>query len=244
MLVAHITDSHIELPEPRGAGRIADFERVVADIGRLAVQPDLVIHTGDITHCDREAEYQQACSLLQRLPMPCHVIPGNKDRRESMAAVFDLAPGFIQQTIDTAHWQLLLLDTLSDTSNKGAYCGERLQWLETVLSSATKPMAIFMHHPSFEMTDNPYPFQFENKDTANEFNKLVTSFNMVKGIFCGHAHRSTTGKVGTIPGMTLTAMPLDRRKGTYSPKMDGKPIYQLIDFADDGGFRCQFRACL
>ncbi len=241
MLVAHITDSHIELPEPEGADRIADFDRVVTDIGRLANQPDLVIHTGDVTHCDRDAEYRKVHTLLQRLPMPCYVIPGNKDRRENMAAAFKLAPGFIQQVIDTAHWQFLLLDTLSDTSNKGTYCSARLQWLETVLSRATKPVAIFMHHPSFEMTDNPYPFQFENKDTANEFNKLVTSFNMVKGIFCGHAHRNTTGKVGNIPGMTLTAMSLDRRKGTYPAEMDGKPIYQLIDFADDGGFTHHLR---
>ncbi len=241
MLVAHITDSHIELPEPDNAGRVADFERVVADIARLARQPDMVIHTGDVTHCDRPAEYELVHTLLQTLPMPCHVIPGNKDRRENMAATFELPKGFIQQVIETSDWNLLMLDTLSDTSNKGTYCRERLQWLQATLSNANKPVAIFMHHPSFEMADNPYPFQFEDRQTALEFDKLVSRFDQVKGVFCGHAHRNTTGQIGNIPGMTLTAMSLDRRKGPYRPEMAGKPLYQLIEFNRHGKFDCHLR---
>lgn len=241
MLIAHITDSHIEIPEPEGAGRIADFERVIADINHLPQRPDLVVHTGDITHCDRKVEYQQACMFLQMLPMPNYVIPGNKDRRDNMADVFGLESGFIQRSIDTPDWQLLLLDTLSDTSNKGTYCEQRLAWLEGQLSKASKPVAIFMHHPSFDMADNPYPFQFEHRHIAQEFDRLVAGFKQVKGIFCGHAHRNTIGKVGDIPGMTLTAMSLDRRKGTYPGEMDGKPVYQLIDFASDGSFTRQLK---
>lgn len=241
MLIAHISDSHIEIPELGDAGRIDDFESVVADINKLPRQPDLVIHTGDVTHCNRQAEYQLARSLLNRLPMPYHVIPGNKDRRDKMAEAFALQEGFIQKVIDTPDWQLLLLDTLSDTSNKGTYCDQRLAWLETKLSAATKPVAIFMHHPSFDMSDNPYPFQFEYREIAEEFNRLVSGFDIVKNIFCGHAHRNTTGKVGDIPGMTLTAMSLDRRKGTYLPEMAGKPIYQLIDLAPDGRLECQLQ---
>ncbi len=244
MLIAHITDSHIELPEPEGAGRIADFERVIADINRLEKQPDLVIHTGDISHCNREAEYKKAHSLLRHLSMPFYVIPGNKDRRENIADVFELPDGFIQQVIETPDWQLLLLDTLSDTSNKGNYCQARLQWLENALSMATKPVAIFMHHPSFEMADNPYPFQFEHRQMAETFDQMVTDFDQVKGIFCGHAHRNTNGKVGDIPAMTLTAMSLDRRKGTYPSEMAGKPIYQLIEFAEGGSFKCQIKAAI
>lgn len=241
MLIAHITDSHIEIPEPGGAGRIADFDRVISDIKGLPQQPDLVIHTGDVSHCDRKAEYQLAGLQLQRLPMPFYVIPGNKDRRENIADAFGLPQGFIQQVVDTPDWRLLLLDTVSETSNKGSYCRARLQWLENALSVAKKPVAIFMHHPSFDMTYNPYPFQFENRDNALEFDRLVAGFDVVKALFCGHAHRNTTGNVGNIPGMTLTTMSLDLRKGTYPPEMDGKPIYQLIELAEDGSFKCQFK---
>ena len=244
MLIAHITDSHIEIPEPEEAGRIADFERVIADISNLSQQPDLVIHTGDVTHCDRKEEYQKARRFMQLLAMPSYVIPGNKDQRGRMADVFGLMPGFIQQVVDTPDWQFLLLDTLSDTSNKGAYCEQRLQWLEAQLCNASKPVAIFMHHPSFDMADNPYPFQFEHRSVAQEFDKMVARFDVVKGIFCGHAHRNTTGKVGNIPGMTLTAMSLDRRKGTYTDEMAGNPVYQLIEFSPNGSFSRQLRVAV
>jgi len=243
MLIAHITDSHIEIPEPTGAGRIADFEKVVADINALEQKPDLVIHTGDLTHCDRKTEYRFARALLARLHMPYHVIPGNKDSRDQMTPVFDLADGFIQSVIDTPDWQLVLLDTLSDTTNKGAYCQERRQWLKDTLTATQKPVALFMHHPSFEMSDNPYPFQFEDREQAEAFDTLVKPYTQIKGIFCGHAHRNTTGMVGEIPGMTLTAMSLDRRKGTYPQEMDGKPVYQLISFKKDGNFDCRLRVC-
>ena len=243
MLIAHITDSHIEIPEPPGAGRIADFEKVVADINALEEKPDLVIHTGDLTHCDRKSEYRFARSLLTRLHMPYHVIPGNKDTRAPLADMFGLAEGFIHSLIDTPDWQLVLLDTLSDTTNKGAFCQDRRQWLDETLSAAQKSVALFMHHPSFEMSDNPYPFQFEDREQAAAFNSLVAPFAQVKGIFCGHAHRNTVGTVGDIPGMTLTAMSLDRRKGSYPQEMEGKPVYQLIRFEKDGIFECQLKVC-
>ena len=244
MLIAHITDSHIELPEPIGAGRVADFERVIGDINRLYPQPDLVIHTGDISHCNDSDEYVFARTQLKRLNMPFHVIPGNKDRRDMVSDIFGLPSGFNQQVVDTPDWQVILLDTLSDTSNMGAFCAKRRDWLSAALSACQKPVVIFMHHPSFEMADNPYPFQFVERQEADAFTELVTGYDNIKGIFCGHAHRNTTGCVGTIPAMTLTAMSQDRRKGQYPLAMNNKPVYQLIDLADNGSFACQLKVCV
>ena len=243
MLIAHITDSHIEIPEPDDAGRIADFEKVIDHINQLAVQPDLVIHTGDITHCDRPDEYHFTRTLLQRLHAPFEVIPGNKDRRNHMVAFFGAAEPFNQKVINAPDWQFLMLDTLSDNSNLGSYCSERRKWLRDMLKATQKPVALFMHHPSFHMAENPYPFQFEEQSVADEFEKLVGGFDNIKGIFCGHAHRNTKGKVASIPAMTMTSMSLDRRKGTYPPEWEGKPLYQLIDFSAEGSFNRHFQAC-
>jgi 3',5'-cyclic AMP phosphodiesterase CpdA len=243
MLIAHISDSHIEIPEPVGAGRLADFEKVIGDINLLEVQPDLVIHTGDISHCDRKLEYRFAKSLMDRLHGPFKVIPGNKDGRENIAAIFGTPEKFTQYAVEHDHWRLLFLDTLSPTSNKGAYCPDRLDWLKDQLSGGTKPTAIFMHHPTFEMPELPYPFQFENREMAEAFEKLIVKFDQVKGVFCGHAHRNTQAMIGTIPAMTLTAMSLDRRKGPYPAEMDGKPVYQMIDLKDDGTFTRQLKIC-
>ncbi len=243
MLIAHITDSHIEIPEIDNAGRLADFDRVIAHIKQLKTVPDLVIHTGDISHCDRAEEYQFAKTAMERIGLPYEVIPGNKDSREGMAAVFDTPEQFVQKCVETDHWKILLLDTLSATSNMGDYCEARLAWLEGELKSTAKPVAIFMHHPSFVMSNNPYPFQFVEQETADQFNNLVSGFECVKRVFSGHAHRNTTGCVGNIPATTLTAMSLDRRKGEYGDAFEGNPIYQLIKLDDDGGFQTTLQAC-
>lgn len=243
MLIAHISDSHVEIPEPQGAGRLADFEKVIADINALDIQPDLVIHTGDVSHCDRAIEYSFSHSLLERLHAPYHIIPGNKDTRRGLSKTFGARGKHYQYVVETEAWELIMLDTLSDTSNKGAYCPQRLEWLQDTLTAAAKPVAIFMHHPTYDMPELPYPFQFENRDMANGFEQLVVEYDQVKAIFCGHAHRNTKGRVGHIPAMTLTAMSLDRRKGPYPQEMEGKPVYQLITLADDGSFATQFQIC-
>lgn len=243
MLIAHISDSHIEIPELDQAGRLADFEKVIADINALAKQPDIVIHTGDVSHCDRDIEYRFSRSFLERLHVPYHVIAGNKDGREGLTRFFGHEGDFFQYVIDDADWQLVMLDTLSDTSNKGAFCQKRRDWLKNILDKATKPVAIFMHHPTYDMPDLPHPFQFESREMANEFEQLVSQYDQVKGIFCGHAHRNTTGFVGQIPAMTLTAMSLDRRKGPYPEEMTGKPVYQLIELAGDGTFKTNLKIC-
>lgn len=243
MLIAHVTDSHIELPEPANAGRCGDFKTVVAHIKSLKTVPDLIIHTGDISHCDQPGEYRFARQMLDETGLPFDVIPGNKDTRTGMAKVFGTPQGFVQKTIGTKNWQLLLLDTLSDKSNKGAFCKERLIWLENELLASNKPVAIFMHHPSFFMTQNPYPFQFDDQKSADDFNSLVSGFNHIKAIFCGHAHRTTYETVGHISAMTLTAMSLDRRKGTYDKRYADKPIYQLIELKPDGTFETRLQAC-
>ncbi len=242
MLIAHITDSHIEIPEIDEAGRLNDFERVIDHIKQQEIRPDLLVHTGDISHCDHAREYAFAKSAMDKAGLPVAVIPGNKDSRELLAQAFSTPLPFAQKSLEMGGWTLLFLDTLHTGSNLGDYCDERINWLEGQLSQARNPVAIFMHHPSFIMSNNPYPFQFIDQAPADRFNNLVCGFDNVKGIFCGHAHRNTIGAVGHIAGMTLTAMSLDRRKGTYDDKFDGKPIYQLIELNDDGGFQTTLQA--
>lgn len=242
MLIAHISDSHIEIPEPDGAGRIADFERVIADINRLDPAPDLVIHTGDVSHCNRKAEYGFARSLLNRLHVDWHVIPGNKDHSGDMAAAFKNDDGW-NRVVEHRGWRLMFLDTTTFGHTLGSLSDAAVQWVGDQLTANTAQTVIFMHHPSFHMSDNPYPFQFTDQAGADRFEAMLDGKSHVKHIFCGHAHRNTTGSVAGIDGSTLTAMSLDRRKGTYPPEMDGRPVYQLITLGDDGSVERRLKIC-
>ncbi len=250
--IAQISDSHIEIPEPDGAGRIADFERVVRHIAQLDPAPDLVIHTGDVSHCNAPAEYEAARDRLAALAMPVYVIPGNKDRRDNMRAVFGEAAGGggarscehpIQYKVQAGAVSLLLLDTLSETSNKGELCRARLDWLDRELGQTEGPVALFMHHPTYETPGLPDEFHFVAREMAEDFADVIARHDHVRGIFCGHAHRNTQGTVAGVPAMTLTAMSLDRRRGPYPEDWAGRPVYQLIEFDETGAFTTRFQLC-
>src|SRR5688572_9270720 len=69
--IAHISDLHF--------GRIdeAIVEGLVADIA--ARSPSLVVVSGDLTQRARAWQYRQGAELLERLPKPQLVVPGNHD---------------------------------------------------------------------------------------------------------------------------------------------------------------------
>jgi 3',5'-cyclic AMP phosphodiesterase CpdA len=70
--ILHLSDLHIgrrEAPE------------IIEPLGRLigAVQPELIIASGDLTHRGRAAQHERAASFLRGLGPPVLAIPGNHD---------------------------------------------------------------------------------------------------------------------------------------------------------------------
>src|SRR5262249_3984382 len=88
MIIAQISDTHIELGTADADQRIADFERTIAAINGLDPAPDVVVHTGDIVHNGRQDEYARAALILEKAQMPVYVLAGNKDNRENLRAAF------------------------------------------------------------------------------------------------------------------------------------------------------------
>ena len=74
--IAHISDTHIS---PHGNFVEEAFDSAVSDINRLEPQPNLVIHSGDLTDNGVLADYQLAVKKLQALKPKVLVAPGNHD---------------------------------------------------------------------------------------------------------------------------------------------------------------------
>ena len=70
MIIAQISDTHIDLDIPDRANRLRDLERCVAAINRLDPGPDVVIHTGDLVHNGKPAEYESVTQILRNLRCP------------------------------------------------------------------------------------------------------------------------------------------------------------------------------
>lgn len=238
MRIAQISDTHISLDFP---SRIADLERCVTQINTLPHLPDLVIHTGDITHDGLAEQYAMASKHLGALKVPWFVMVGNKDNRQEVRKAFseDHFPRqdtpFVQYAVDQFELRIVCIDTLCETSNKGELCGQRLEDLERLLSVApASPTAIFMHHPPFDVPVAPDPFQFVSRDEANACLELLAHYPSIRGLFCGHVHRPYETMIEHIPAHVMTAGALDLRFGETKPISSDAPLYRLHEF-DDGG---------
>ena len=88
MIIAQISDTHINLNTPGSVQRILDFETVILDINSLKPQPDLIIHSGDIVQNGLIEEYAEATKIISKAIAPVYVMVGNKDDRKNIKKSF------------------------------------------------------------------------------------------------------------------------------------------------------------
>lgn len=240
MLIAQISDSHISHNGPTDVERLTALEACVAHINQLDRQPSLVIHTGDVVHNGTEKEYALAAELLGRLEARLWVIPGNKDHRSRLHASLPDAcsrlqgSDFLQYVIDHDTVRLICIDTMSELSNKGTLCETRLAHIDQAVGEATKPVLVFMHHPPFEVTTAPEPFQFESREEVTRLADILSQHEPVLAIFTGHMHRHFETSWNKVPALTMTAGAIDLRKGSELGPLQTTPYYCLHDVSLDG----------
>lgn len=248
MIVAQISDTHIALDTPDADRRIRDFELTVADINALDPTPDVIIHTGDIVHNERKDEYAAAAAVLARARAPVYVMAGNKDDRENLRAAFSrygyLAPdsSFIDYAIEGYPVRLIALDTLSSNGNRGDFCGERLKrFADMIDAETTKPVAVFTHHPPFEVMVGPDRIHFETMEAMSALREALQRSGRVVAIFSGHVHRAAEGHVGNIRATVMPCIATSLRKGDYPANMQARPVYHIHRFDPAFGFTIETR---
>lgn len=237
MLIAQISDTHITVPdadEPQFKARIKALEAFVEHISTLAEKPDLVLHTGDVTHGGLPEYYDTVKTVMKDLGVPAHFALGNRDLSENLVAgLADLGgakqvDGFLIYSIDKFAVRLIAMDTQHREHNIGTTCSVRLGILDSLLKEQPdQPTALFMHHPPFEVPTSKYPFQFDDRILSDAFLSLVSQHSQVIHMFCGHMHREFSVQLETCRASCVPSLPADNRLGKFEPDLDGKPLYQL-----------------
>ncbi|UBF27953.1 metallophosphoesterase [Kovacikia minuta CCNUW1] len=74
-----ISDTHIGFNKPANEHVTDTLQKTIAAINALPVQPAFVVHTGDISHLSKPAEFDQAKQLLSQLKAPLFTLPGEHD---------------------------------------------------------------------------------------------------------------------------------------------------------------------
>lgn len=247
MRIAQISDLHI-LAKPSnpsaGDGRVENLRRCVADINRQGV--DVVIHTGDSAHFATEAEYAIVREALAELDAPVFLIPGNRDRRETLRAAFShlgYLPkdgAFIQYAVEDFPLRMVALDSLSEGDRKGAYCAERRAWLaETLARASDRPTLLFIHHPPFDIVPD-FMGGYRNPEEARELTDLVGRHPQVVRLLCGHVHFSHRADWAGTVATTMPSIAVDLSK-EFAPEDETAPQYVLHATTDDGDLDSQLR---
>ena len=231
MRIIQISDTHISLAQP---SRTADLEACVRSINAADPQPDLVVHTGDVAHDGLDEEYAAAKHILDRLRAPYVVMPGNRDRRGALVEAFAdsrrIRRGmeFVQYAIDHLEVRLLVLDTHAPDSNKGRLCAARMAGFERMLAADTaRPVVVFLHHPPFEVAEIPDPRQFVSWGEAEAFQALVGGEPRIRGVHCGHVHRTIEARIGAVPASTISCVAIDLRKGRSIAPPGSAPMLKV-----------------
>ena len=222
MLVAQITDIHIGF-DP---GNPDEFNRQRVDqvIARLKAGPNVpnvLLATGDLTDKGDEESYAAVASLFADVPWPVLPAMGNHDIRANFARHFTGymdSNGFVQYVHDLGSLRLVVIDTLEEGRHGGAFCEARAAWLKDVLTQRPDlPTYIVMHHPPVEsgiewMTTDP------EEPWVERFASAIANAPQVKGLICGHLHRSFTLQwngltvavcSSTAPQVSLDFRPID-----------------------------------
>jgi 3',5'-cyclic AMP phosphodiesterase CpdA len=248
MIIAQISDTHITLDAPDADQRIRDFEATIADINGLDPAPDVIVHTGDIVHNGRADEYARALTILAAARAPVYVLPGNKDDRTSLRAAFSpygyLTPKseFIDYAIENYPVRLIAVDTLNLNSNKGDFCPERVKRLIDLMDGdSTKPIAVFAHHPPFEVMVGPDRLHFETPQMLERLRQALQHSGRVIAVFSGHVHRAAEGYVGRIRATVMQCIATPLRRGEYPVHMKTRPVYHIHRFDRAWGFVTETR---
>jgi len=108
-------------------------------------------------------------------------------------------------------------------------------------AETTKPIAVFTHHPPFEVMVGPDRLHFEAPEPMLALRRALQHSGRVVHVFSGHVHRATAGLVEGIPATVMQCIATALRKGKYPAEMALRPVYQLHRFDPGWGFSSETR---
>jgi len=204
--IAQISDLHIKRPGALAYGRVDTakaLQRCVTALNEFTPAPDFVVISGDLADTPTAEEYDHLKRLLAPLKLPFASVPGNHDSREMMRAAFPASnyaqsSGPLDQRIEIAGLDLLLLDSSVPGKPHGQLDPATLEWLDvTLASSSQRPALLFLHHP-------PFRAGILHMDRQNLFNAdalalIVQRHPSVRLVATGHVHRATLTMFAGVP---------------------------------------------
>lgn len=187
-----ISDSHIGFANAPNPNTPATLRHAIAEIRGVAADPAFLIHTGDVSHLSRTAQFDTAEQIIRETGLEAHYVPGEHD-----VLVEDGKPFFERFTkggprgwysFDQQGVHFVGLNNVQNlkAGGLGSLGADQLEWLEQDLKprSASTPIVVFAHIPLWQVYA---PWGWGTDDGAQALSYL-RRFGSVT-VLNGHIHQ-------------------------------------------------------
>jgi plastocyanin len=210
---AQISDSHIGFDKPANADVTATLRAAIAKIKAAPEQPSFVLHTGDLTHLSKPAEFDTLQQVLGELSMPVFYVPGEHDVLEDDGKSYlqrfgkgTQGAGWHSFDQGGIHFIGLVNVVNLKAGGLGSLGAEQLEWLEKDVKrlESSTPIVVFAHIPLWSV----YPEWGWGTDDSERALAYLKRFGSVS-VLNGHIHqvmRKVEGHVSFHTAMS-TAFP-------------------------------------
>jgi 3',5'-cyclic AMP phosphodiesterase CpdA len=187
-----ISDSHMGFNKPANTDVAATLQAAVDKINGLAEQPEFIIHTGDLSHQSKAAEFDTMDQILKGArTQQIFYVPGEHDTSVDDGKMYldrygkdTKGKGWYSLNHKGVHFVGLV--NVMQLEGMGQIGDEQLAWLKDDLSgvSASTPVVVFAHIPLWAI----YPdWGWGTKDSEQAFSYLKR-FGSVT-VLNGHIHQ-------------------------------------------------------
>ncbi|MFI5611868.1 PQQ-binding-like beta-propeller repeat protein [Amycolatopsis sp. NPDC051903] len=194
---AAVSDTHVNTTSPQST---AWLTLVYQSIARR--EPDLVLHSGDITDTGLPDEYEQYGTVVpDALRGRIHYSPGNHETRWDPSAKEEFHGHFgpTPYSFDAGGVHFVGFDPTQVLQEPGHYGPAGLDWLDRDLRGTRPgtPVVLFQHFP--------FGNEFYYVDDQPAVLDVLAGHNL-RGIVAGHVHRENVTRFNGLTQVTLNAV--------------------------------------
>jgi 3',5'-cyclic-AMP phosphodiesterase len=188
-----ISDSHIGFDKPANADVTGTLRAAVAKIKAAPGQPSFVLHTGDLTHLSKPAEFDTLQQVMTELALPVFYVPGEHDVLEDDGKSYlqrfgkgTQGDGWYSFDQGGVHFIGLVNVVNLKAGGLGMLGDEQLEWLEKDVKRLTSstPIVVFAHIPLWSV----YPEWGWGTDDSARALSYLKRFGSVS-VLNGHIHQ-------------------------------------------------------
>jgi 3',5'-cyclic AMP phosphodiesterase CpdA len=156
-LFVQISDTHIGFNKDANPDVNGTLTQTIDIVNGMSEQPALIIHTGDITHLSKPAEFDLAQQMLSRLrTTEIHTVPGEHDTTDATVTEYfnrfgkaSDNKGYYSFDHAGVHFVALINVLQFKPGGLGTLGPDQLAWVAADLKgrSASTPIVVFAHMP-------------------------------------------------------------------------------------------------